>query len=187
MLGDLSELLRRSLTHGGMSDEGKPVANPLVSLREELEFSERYLHIERVRFGPERLSVRRSVAPETLEARVPGFLLQPLVENAVRHGVTQRESTGGEVELRAWKEGAQLHLEVRDNGPGLLPPTTGLRSVPLTRRGRSRDGHGVGLSNVRERLRRIYRAGEHAFTCENAADGSGARVHLVLPFQTTTA
>ena len=185
MLSNLSELLRRSLTHGGsVTTGGDQVADALVSLHEELEFSERYLHIERVRFGPERLQIRRSIAPETLQARVPGFLLQPLLENAVQHGVTRREGDGGEVELRAWRSGSQLHLEVRDNGPGLPPASASGVTRPHDARGR---GHGVGLTNVRERLRRLYRAGEHAFTCENIADGPGACVRLVLPFVTTGA
>jgi signal transduction histidine kinase len=112
-----------------------------VSLADELGFLERYLAIEQVRFS-DRLTVRFDVADSLRDAVVPEFLLQPLVENALRHGIAHR-ADGGIVEIAARQDGDALVLTVSDNGPG---PDGSAR----------RDGNGLGLSNVRERLTTLY-------------------------------
>jgi LytS/YehU family sensor histidine kinase len=112
-----------------------------VSVRQELELLESYLEIERLRFQ-DRLQVQLRVDPEALDARVPDLVLQPLVENAIRHGVVPRPG-GGRVEVSAHKRDAELRLELRDDGPGLEPSAL-------------RRGNGLGLSNTRHRLEKLY-------------------------------
>lgn len=157
MIARLSELLRQALENTEASE---------VTLREELDFLGRYLEIEQTRFGS-RLAFRPAVAPETLEARVPNLLLQPLIENAIRHGI-ERQKRAGRIELRAWREGDRLHLEVSDNGAG-VPAGQPLRL-------------GVGLANTRARLHHLY-GGRSRFHLGNRPEG-GLRVSLSLPFRT---
>ena len=109
--------------------------------------------------------MRLQIAPETLEARVPNLILQPLVENAIRHGIAPR-STPGLIEINAERENGRLRLQVKDNGPG-MPPDKFNRS-------------GVGLSNTRARLERLYGANQ-ALAFDNAPEG-GAVVTLEIPF-----
>lgn len=156
MIMRLGDLLRAAL-------EGSDTQE--VELRQELEFLKRYLEIEQTRFG-NRLTVKMDIAPETLEAQVPNLILQPLVENAIRHGIEPR-SKSGRIELRAQRHNGALTLEVSDNGTG-LPGNQALRE-------------GVGLSNTRARLRELY--GEaHQFELRPGADG-GLMVHLCIPFR----
>ena len=108
------------------------------------------------------------VDPLALQALVPTFILQPLLENAIRHGIATR-STPGQIELQAWCEGDDLHLSVRDDGPG-LPANWDLER-----------GAGVGLSNTRERLRRLY--GERQSLQISGAVGAGVQVDLRFPLQ----
>jgi sensor histidine kinase YesM len=136
-----------------------------VSLREELGILQRYLEIEQIRFGS-RLTVKMNIAPDTLDARVPNLILQPLVENAIRHGIEPRAKPGC-IELRSQREAGSLTLEVCDNGTGLAanPPAE----------------EGVGLSNTRARLQALY--GEaHGFELR-AAPGGGLLVRLIIPFR----
>jgi two-component system, LytTR family, sensor kinase len=158
MLSRLSDLLRLTLENSGAQE---------VTLREELELLGRYLDIERVRFA-DRLTVEIDAAPEAMEARVPSLILQPLVENAVRHGVAQTLGAG-RVEVRATKDGERLRLEVRDTGPGL--PAGG----EVT--------DGIGLSNTRGRLAHLYGA-DARFTIGDAP-GGGALAVVELPFRTS--
>ncbi|MGH7449774.1 MAG: sensor histidine kinase [bacterium] len=155
MLAGLSDLLRLTLENAGAQE---------VSLKQEIDFLERYLDIERLRFA-DRLHVRLQIAPETLEARVPNLILQPLVENAIRHGIAPR-STPGLIEIKAERENGRLCLQVKDNGPG-MPPGQLTRS-------------GVGLSNTRARLERLYGVNQ-SFVFNNAPEG-GAVVALEIPF-----
>lgn len=155
MIVRLSELLRATLAAGDGSE---------VQLRQELELVERYLDIERIRFG-NRLSVTVDVPAELMSATVPALLLQPLVENAITHGISQI-STTGVVSVRAWVEGRMLHLEVRDNGPG-----------PFVKA--KRPGSGIGVSNLRARLERLY-GGEQSIELLNAP-GSGCIAAVTLP------
>jgi two-component system LytT family sensor kinase len=152
MLAGLGELLRTVL------EEERPHEVPL---RDELQFLERYLEIEQIRAG--RLKVRMAVAPEAMDARVPNLILQPIVENAIRHGIA-RSSTASLVEIGARRENGSLLLSVRDDGPGMG--------------GEGREG--VGLRNTRARLAGMY-GDAQGLELENAAEG-GARVTIRLPF-----
>ena len=116
-----------------------------VTLREELESIDEYLDIEVVRFGP-RLTVRKEVAPDTLDVVVPSMLLQPLVENALKHGLS-RKLGHGTIILRSRREGGRVMISVEDDGMGFTPERL---SQPMS--------SGIGLANVRERLHVIYGA-----------------------------
>ena len=154
MLLRLSELLRAGLTNDSPHE---------VSLERELAFLERYLDIERIRFG-DRLTVDVDVDATALHARVPNLILQPLVENAIKYGVAavDRPST---VSIRAEKAGGELHLQVRDDGPGIA------RNAK----------RGVGLSNTEARLRQLY-GSQQKLELTSPADG-GLLVSIVMPFR----
>jgi two-component system, LytTR family, sensor kinase len=136
-----------------------------VPLSRELEYLRLYLSIEQVRFS-DRLRVQIDVAPELLEAAVPHMALQPLVENAIRHGVGRRASAGV-ISLHASRVGDSLHVVVRDDGPGFKDTGAG--------------GMGLGLANTRARLRQLY--GDAAELRSADAPGGGALVTLVMPFR----
>ena len=156
MLARLSQLLRVALDYTGTQE---------VSLEEELDFLEPYMEIEQVRLG-DRLSVELDVDPYTLDARVPHMILQPLVENAIRHGIAPRAGPG-RITIRAHGSSDTLHLEVRDDGPGLPA-------------GKSANG-GLGLANTRARLEQLY-GDRFTFEPANAPDG-GFRVAIRIPFR----
>jgi len=136
-----------------------------VTLARELEYLRLYLSIEQLRFS-DRLDVDIDVDPELLDAAVPHMGLQPIVENAIRHGVGQR-SNFGVIEIRAERAGAALHVTVRDDGPGFGAPGAS-------------GGMGLGLANTRARLKQLYGADSELRT-ETAAQG-GAVVTMILPF-----
>lgn len=164
VLTRLGDLLRMSLQHSGRQE---------VVLRQELEFVERYLEIQQTRFQ-DRLRVRLDADPETLDALVPTLVLQPLVENAVRHAIEPR-AAAGRLEIRARRENGRLMLQVADDGPGIGGPTPlDVAAVPGT-------GSGIGLANTRARLEQLYGAA-HRFSLANGADG-GLVVTLELPFR----
>jgi two-component system LytT family sensor kinase len=158
MLALLGDLLRDSFEKIGAQE---------VSLKQELGFLEKYLEIEKTRFR-DRLSVETDIDPETLDAEVPNLMLQPLVENAIRHGIARRREAG-HIRLAAWRDGDRLELRVRDNGPGLSSEGELL--------GRS----GVGLSNTQARLRQLYGAA-HRFELL-APESGGLEVVLSIPFK----
>ena len=163
MLGGLGDLLRYALESG---------EEPLVPLWQELAFLDRYLDIERIRFG-DRLAVAIDVPAHLRAARVPPLLLQPLVENAVRHGIAPRDAPG-RVEVRARRDGDRLIVSVRDDGIGLG-----------SRRALRRDGapvapSGVGLANTRARLEELY-GDRHAFEI-GARSGGGVEVTVGFPW-----
>jgi two-component system LytT family sensor kinase len=135
-----------------------------VSLARELEYLKLYLSIEQLRFS-DRLRVEFDVDPEVLDAAVPHMGLQPIVENAIRHGVGAR-STPGVISIRAHRNGDQLHLTVRDDGPGFSAQC-------------AQAGMGLGLANTRARLKQLY--GENAELRTESAEAGGAIVTLVLP------
>jgi two-component system, LytTR family, sensor kinase len=159
VLARLSELLRLSL------DQSKPQEVPLS---EELAFLDRYLDIEQTRFA-ERLTVQKEIGPETQPALVPYLILQPLVENAIRHGIEPREGPGLLRVCAAQKDG-QLVLRVIDNGDGLGE-------------GISRPHEGIGLSNTRARLRHLY--GNNCSFELTPAEGGGLEARVVVPFRTS--
>ncbi|HEX2835231.1 MAG TPA: histidine kinase [Thermoanaerobaculia bacterium] len=148
----LSALLRRTLDSSAKHE---------VPLREELAVLEAYLEIERVRFV-DRLAYRIDVAPDAEETAVPPLILQPLVENAVRHGIARRVSPG-RIEIAVARRGDRVRMSVRDDGPGI---EAGARD-------------GVGLSNTRARLEQLY-GSRHSFEVTNAPEG-GALVAMEIP------
>ena len=160
LLAQLGDLLRSTLDHEATQE---------VTLHEELAFLEPYLEIEKARLE-DRLTVVMKIAPETLDARVPHLILQPLVENAVRHGIASRIEPGTvEISASRGPDDHFLLLEVRDDGRGMD------RDHELgTRRG-------VGLINVRSRLEQLY-GSEHRFTLENQA-GGGVLVRISIPYR----
>ncbi|NOT61655.1 MAG: histidine kinase [Acidobacteria bacterium] len=135
-----------------------------VPLRRELEFLRCYLDIERVRFG-RRLTTAIEAAPDTPDVQVPNLILQPLVENAIRHGLAPRAAPG-HIRVSAARENGHLKISVADNGCGLHDAAT--------------SDNGVGLANTRARLRQLYGEAFH-FELANAAAG-GLVVTLCLPF-----
>jgi signal transduction histidine kinase len=157
MLARLSDLLRLTIERFGTQT---------VTVKDEIDFLEKYLEIERARLGS-RLQVRVEVDPETLDAQVPNLLLQPLVENAIRHGIAPRVD-GGRVEVAVAREGDTLRLVVCDNGAG-LPAGTSLGS-----------NAGVGIGNTRTRLDRLY-GDRHRFEFATPS-GGGLAVTVVIPY-----
>ncbi len=156
MIARLGELLRSTLENAGTQE---------VSLRQELDFIKPYLEIEQARFGA-RLTVELNVAPDVMDARVPNLLLQPLVENAIRHGIAPR-SDPGRIEITARRDGPMLALAVRDDGPGL--------------NGAKGNGKkGIGLQNTRARLQQLY-GSDHSFEVRNAK-GRGLVACVAIPY-----
>jgi len=141
-----------------------------VRLKEELDFLEQYLDIERTRFG-DRLTVDLDVDPETLDAWIPNLILQPLVENAIRHGVAPRAEPGW-IGVRTVLRDEELRVTVEDDGPG-LPATAGA--------GSGNAGPGVGLANCRARLRQLY--GDRGRLDLGTAPAGGLQVALRIPFR----
>jgi two-component system, LytTR family, sensor kinase len=160
MLLQLSNLLRVMLARNAAHE---------IKLKQELEILEQYLEIEQIRFQ-DRLTVRMQVDPSALDALVPQLFFQPLVENAIRHGVANREA-GGVINIRAERQNGMLHLQVRDNGPGLNISNGGFIE-------------GVGLSNTRSRLDRLYGSSGRFEVC-NAEEG-GLIVAAAFPVHTET-
>jgi two-component system, LytTR family, sensor kinase len=160
MLLQLSNLLRVTLA-GNAAHE--------IKLKQELEILERYLEIEQIRFQ-DRLTVRMRIDPGALDALTPQLFFQPLVENAIRHGVAEREA-GGVIEICAERQDGVMRLEVRDNGPGLSVPRENLIE-------------GVGLSNTRSRLGYLYGSESRFDVCN--AEGGGLIVAAEFPFHTET-
>ena len=142
-----------------------------VPFRDELAFTDDYLGIEVVRFGEEKLRVIKEIAPETLEFMVPCMLLQPLIENSIKHGLEPRLQ-GGTVTLRSRIERDKVVVEVEDDGVGMpegMEPAHGL----------GREGNGIGMRNVRARLEVLY--GSLALFEVVSSPGRGTRVTIELP------
>lgn len=136
-----------------------------IPLAQELQIVESYLAIERVRFA-DRLQVDINLDPNALDGLVPCFLLQPIVENAIRHGIAHCENVGC-IETSARRIGSQVQLQVRDNGPGL--------------NGRSHPGFGIGLNNTRERLVHFYQD-DYELRAGQSASG-GFEVSITIPYE----
>jgi two-component system, LytTR family, sensor kinase len=158
MVAQLSTLLRHALQRASTQE---------VSLKEELTILAAYVEIEQLRFE-DRLAVVWKVAPDAMGAQVPHLLLQPLVENAIRHGIAPR-SAPGTVEIAVYRQNGTLHLSVADDGVA--------RTAPPVRSG------GVGLANTRDRLRQLYGAA-HTLTVDAVAP-HGLRVDIAFPFRET--
>jgi signal transduction histidine kinase len=158
MIAGLSDLLRHALES---ADEQE------VSLRDEVKFVELYLGIQKVRFS-DRLKVRIEAAQEVLDALVPNLILQPLVENAIRHGVSMKDSAGTIV-IEAYRDNEMLHIRVCDDGPGLQSGW------------RLENSGGIGLNNTRARLMHLYGA-NHRFDLKNGENG-GMTVSIAIPLR----
>jgi two-component system LytT family sensor kinase len=140
-----------------------------VALRDELSFTDDYLDIEVVRFGADKLRVEKEIDPRTLDVLVPSILLQPLIENSIKHGLEPRLN-GGTVTLRSRLEGNRVLIEVADDGVGMgNRPATALR----------RTGAGIGMKNVQERLEVLY--GNLARFEVVSNPGRGTLVSIELP------
>ncbi|MCI0534135.1 MAG: sensor histidine kinase [Verrucomicrobiales bacterium] len=157
MIVRLSDLLRYALESTDAQE---------VPLGQELDFLDRYLEIEQTRFGP-RLAIHKQIDPFTLDAAVPNLILQPLLENAIQHGI-EPHARPGRIDLSIRRQNGTLEIQVRDNGDGFLEE------------GRPREG--VGLSNTRARLDQLYGA-QHRFEFGNATEGAGFVVRVVIPFR----
>jgi two-component system LytT family sensor kinase len=157
MISKLSELLRLSLATGAEQE---------IPLEQELQFNRHYLELEQIRLG-ERLQVELDIAPETLEAQVPALLLQPLVENAIRHGIAPFIKAGA-IRIETRREGTQLRLEVKDSGPGLNGA-------------KQQKAGGVGLSNTRARLQELY--GNRQELMIESGQSGGLTVSILIPFR----
>jgi hypothetical protein len=162
MLAQMGEFLRTILDHE---------AAPETPLSREIAFAEQYLAIEQTRLGP-RLRVDAAFSPETLDALVPNMLLQPLIENAVRHGIVPMVE-GGTICIESKLRGAQLQIKVQNSGP------TG--SGPVARNAAA---GGIGISNTAERLKTLY-ANDHKFVLQWPESG-GCEVTVELPFRKST-
>jgi two-component system LytT family sensor kinase len=160
-IAGLSDLMRSFL------DDHPPQEVPL---RDELAFLDRYLAVERLRFQ-DRLTVRISAEPATLDALVPNLVLQPLVENAIKHGISRRAASG-RVEIEAESSNGTLTLRVRDDGPGPNGAATGNGTAP-----------GIGIRNIRARLSHLYGAAQRFSLAD--APGGGALATVTLPLRTT--
>ncbi len=155
MITYLGDFLRLTIDNDGAQE---------VDLARELEFLRCYLEIEQVRFR-DRLRVNFAIEPETRQARVPNLILQPIIENAIKHGIAPR-AAAGQIEISARRLNGHLQIRVSDNGPGL----------DLT------SNSGLGLSNTRERLRQLYRDDFRLLLA--SGEGGGTVVTLELPFET---
>ncbi len=157
----LSKILRRLL---GKHDE-------FVQLREEIEFIDDYLDIEVVRFGREKLRVYKHLDPDTLDVVVPAMLLQPLVENSIKHGLAPKVD-GGSITLRSRLQDGKLIVQVEDDGVGMsAPPAVAAQTMG--------SGRGIGMANVAERLQVLY--GDEGKLTVRSRDTLGTLVVLELP------
>jgi two-component system LytT family sensor kinase len=159
MVTQLADLLRETLRYPGSHE---------IPLTEELALLDRYLAVMRIRFH-DRLTVRSDIDPAVRDALVPHFLLQPLVENALEHGIAERPGPGC-VEIDARRDGDGLRITITDDGPGLNGDGA-----------RAGNGNGVGLSNARARLAELYGTAQ-TLTLEPVSPAGGARATVILPY-----
>jgi two-component system, LytTR family, sensor kinase len=164
MIARLGDFLRLTLENSGTQE---------VTLQQEMEFLRCYLEIEHIRFQ-DRMTTHVNVDPRALDAQVPNLILQPIVENAIRHGIAPR-STPGRIEILAEHKNSVLRIQVRDNGPGL----------PVNRSSVNLFKEGLGLANTRARLEQLYGAA-HRFELANDPEG-GLVVTLEIPSETEIA
>ena len=157
----LSKILRRLL---GKHDE-------FVQLREEIEFVDDYLDIEVVRFGRDKLRVYKHLDPETLDIVIPSMLLQPLVENSIKHGLDPKVG-GGSIILRSRIQDNKLLIQVEDDGVGMSAP-------PAVAAQKMGSGRGIGMMNVAERLHVLF--GDEGKMTVQSRDIQGTLVMLELP------
>jgi two-component system, LytTR family, sensor kinase len=157
MIARLSDFLRMTL---------KNSEAPATTLEKELEFLRTYLEIEKTRFQ-DRLTVEFEIDPAALNAQVPNLILQPLVENAIRHGIAQ-QTRAGQIRISARQDGERLQIEIEDNGPGLKDREEG------------ESEKGVGLTNTRGRLARFYND-DFQFEIAQKPNSRGTIVRINVP------
>ena len=138
-----------------------------VPLREELEFIDDYLDIEVIRFGRDKLQIFKEIDEEARESFVPSMLLQPIIENSIKHGIAPRLE-GGEIHLRSTLKDGRLLIEIDDNGMGIPPE----RLVDVY-------GGGIGISNVHARLRLLY--GDQFKMDIRSQEGEGTQIRIEIP------
>jgi two-component system LytT family sensor kinase len=164
LISKLATILRRLLNS----------ADSFVPLREEVDFIDNYLDIEVVRFGEDKLRVVKELAPDSLDVMVPSMLLQPLVENSIKHGLASKVE-GGSIHLRSRLSGSGLVIEVEDDGVGMAasqsPDSVSIR------------GAGIGMANISERLHVLY--GDTARMTIDSHEGKGTLVRIRLPLLQT--
>ncbi len=163
MILKLSKILRRLLKKG----------DSFVELREEFEFIDDYLDIEVIRFGRDKLRVVKELDPASLEVVVPAMLLQPIVENSIKHGISPK-ITGGTITLRSRVSDGLLVVEVEDDGVGIVEPGS-----EASEWNPQQQGTGIGMANVRERLNVLY--SDAARVEMESRTGAGTIVRIVLP------
>ena len=169
MIARLSALLRYTLEESKTQE---------VPLRQEIGFLRDYLEIQQIRFQG-RLEVIENIEPECLDALLPGLIIQPLLENAIKHGVSKADR-GGIIEIRAARVDDRLEVSISDNGPGLTNGTNGSNGAKSTD-GSSRSG--LGLANTRERLQALY--GDDQELRLEPQNGGGLVATVSVPFHTT--
>ncbi len=157
MISRLSKFLRYTLDKTTTQE---------VSLREELNAIDLYLEIQKVRFQ-DNLILKRTISPDVLDSRVPTLILQPLIENALQHGISKRES-GGVLELSAERVNGSVHIRISDNGPGISPNHADSQQ------------YGIGLQNSESRLQKLY-GSKSQFEIYPRPEG-GTTVHLAIPY-----
>jgi two-component system, LytTR family, sensor kinase len=138
-----------------------------VPLREELEFIDDYLDIEVIRFGRDKLQIFKTIDEQALDSFVPSMLLQPMIENSIKHGLSPRLE-GGQIHIRTRRRDGRLLIEIEDNGLGM--PAERLTEVY---------GGGIGISNVHERLRLLY--GDQFKMDIHSQEGQGTQIHIEIP------
>jgi two-component system LytT family sensor kinase len=138
-----------------------------VPLREELEFIDNYLDIEVIRFGKDKVQIFKEIDEETLEVFVPSMLLQPIIENSIKHGLAP-QLEGGQIHIRTRRRDSRLLIEIEDNGKGISPE----RMLEVF-------GGGIGISNVHERLRLLY--GDQFKMDIRSHEGEGTQIHIEIP------
>jgi two-component system LytT family sensor kinase len=158
MIAKLANILRRLLNS----------TDAFVPLRDELEFIDNYLDIEVVRFGRDKLRVVKEMDEPSLDVMVPSMLLQPLVENSIKHGLSSRIN-GGSITLRSHLEASKLTIEVEDDGVGM----------PSSKLVQHQGGTGIGMANVSERLNVLY--GDAANLAIQSNPGKGTLVRITMP------
>lgn len=156
MISRLSDFLRITIEKS---------ASQFVDLKEELEFTDLYLEIEKVRFK-DRLKVNKNIPDNVLSWKVPFLILQPIIENSIKHGLTKHEQSDT-INIDCKMNGSSLILEVSDNGPG-LPEGWSLE-----------DSSGIGLKNISERLETLY-GGKHEFKIGNNGE-TGIKIEISIP------
>ncbi|MGO9366657.1 MAG: sensor histidine kinase [Terriglobales bacterium] len=164
VISKLATILRRLLNS----------TDSFVPLREEVEFIDNYLDIEVVRFGKDKLRVVKELAPDSLDVMVPSMLLQPLLENSIKHGLASKVE-GGSIHLRSRLSGSGLIIEVEDDG-------VGIGATQSTDAGSTR-GAGIGITNISERLQVLY--GDAARMTIDSHEGKGTLVRIRLPLLQT--